>query len=72
MKIDGSLVKNIAQEKNDKAIVNLINEIAHMMNIKTIAEFVEDDETLAQLKEIGIDYAQGYGIARPSDLESKE
>ena len=72
LKIDGSLVKNIAQEKNDKAIVNLINEIAHMMNIKTIAEFVEDDETLAQLKEIGIDYAQGYGIARPSDLESKE
>jgi len=38
------------------------------MNFKTIAEFVEDSETLQALKEIGVDYAQGYGISRPKIL----
>ncbi|WP_354624045.1 EAL domain-containing protein [Psychromonas sp. MME2] len=65
LKIDGSLVKNIVTEKTDLAIVRSINDIAHMMNIKTIAEFVENQEICDLLEEIGVDYVQGYGIEKP-------
>ena len=47
-----------------------INQIARKLNIKTIAELVETDETIAKLREIGIDYAQGFGIAQPTALDS--
>jgi EAL domain-containing protein (putative c-di-GMP-specific phosphodiesterase class I) len=50
-------------------MVKSINDIGHVMKKKTIAEFVEDDATLDLLKEIGVDYAQGYGIALPIPLE---
>jgi len=46
---------------NDHAVVKSINEKSHCMGKKTIAEFVEDEETLEILREIGIDYAQGWG-----------
>lgn len=68
LKIDGSLVKNIVRDPNDLAIVQFINHIAHMMGMQTIAEFVEDEQTLACLQSIGVDYAQGYGIAKPEPL----
>jgi diguanylate cyclase (GGDEF)-like protein/PAS domain S-box-containing protein len=68
LKIDGSLVKNIVQEKCDRSIVRLINEIAHMMGMETIAEFVENDEILEKLTEIGVDYVQGYRISKPTNL----
>ena len=47
-----------------KAIV----EISEKLGVRTIAEFVEDDKTLVALKEAGIDYAQGFGIDRPSPI----
>ena len=65
LKIDGSLIKNILSEKYDRAIVNSINEIAHLMGIKTIAEFVDSDEVLKHLGKISIDYAQGYFLGQP-------
>lgn len=64
LKIDGIFVKDIKTNPNDYAVVKSINEIGHFMGKKTIAEYVEDDEILEILREIGVDFAQGYGIER--------
>ncbi|KAM3090666.1 EAL domain-containing protein [Phormidesmis sp. 146-35] len=64
LKIDGSFVKEIAHDFVASAMVEAINHIGHVMQLKTIAE-CEDDETLAKVKAIGFDYAQGYKIAKP-------
>ena len=72
LKIDGSLIKSIVNEPSDRAIVDAVNCIAQMMGMKTIAEFVENPEILAILTEIGIDYAQGYGIGKPVICNSLE
>ena len=68
VKIDGVFVRNLADSPGDYAVVRSINEIGHYMGKKTIAEFVESDEILALLREIGVDYAQGFGIHRPTPL----
>ncbi len=68
LKIDGSFVREIANDSIDLAMVRSINEIGHVMGKKTIAEFVEDQDVLALLKVVGVDYAQGYGIGRPTPL----
>jgi diguanylate cyclase (GGDEF)-like protein/PAS domain S-box-containing protein len=65
LKIDGAFVKNMVNNDKDRAIVRSINEIAKVMGMQTIAEFVENCEILEILKDIGIDYAQGYGIGEP-------
>ena len=65
LKIDGTFVKNISHNLISQAIVEGFNGIAHAMNLKTIAEFVEDETILEKLQEIGVDYAQGYGIGHP-------
>lgn len=57
-------------EPTDKAIVESINSIAHMMGMKTIAEFVENDEIRSILSDIGVDYVQGYGVHKPEACES--
>lgn len=67
LKIDGSLIKNITNESTDRAIVASIHSIAHMMGMKTIAEFVENDKVRAVLETMGIDYVQGYGVGIPED-----
>lgn len=71
LKIDGDLIKNIATVESDREIIFLINELAHKMGMKTIAEFVENDEILQQLHVIGVDYAQGYGVGRPEPLATQ-
>ncbi len=68
VKIDGVFVKELVTSPGDYAVVRSINEIGHYLGKKTIAEFVENDEILAQLREIGVDYAQGYGIEKPGLL----
>lgn len=68
LKIDGSFVKNIVKDKVNRVTVEYFNHIAKIMNIKTVAEFVEDEATLKQLQGIGVDYAQGYGISQPRPL----
>ena len=70
LKIDGSLIKAILNEDYDRAIVNSINEIAHLMGIKTIAELVENERILERLNEINIDYAQGYVTGKPMAIVS--
>ncbi|GEM_PF-948122 len=65
LKIDGMFVKNILDDKVDFAMVKMINEIGHVMGMKTIAEFVENDEILATIGTLGVNYAQGYGVEKP-------
>ena len=65
LKIDGNIIKNISQNTADKAMVAAINQIGKVMNIEIIAKHVENAFTLNQLKEIGIDYAQGFYIDEP-------
>jgi diguanylate cyclase (GGDEF)-like protein/PAS domain S-box-containing protein len=69
IKLDGYFVKNMVTDKLDRTMVEAINKIGHSMNIETIAEFVEDEPTLAAVRETGIDYAQGYAIAKPAPFE---
>ena len=70
VKIDGVFVKDLNNNPSDYAVVRSINEIGHYLGKKTIAEFVENDAILAQLREIGVDYAQGYGIEKPGLLSN--
>jgi len=67
IKIDGTFVKDILNDPMDMAIVTSINNIAHSLGKKTVAEFVENLEILKQLKKIGVDYVQGYYISHPLD-----
>ena len=69
LKIDGSFVRNIAHNSIDQAMVAAINNIGHVMGLATIAEFVESDDIKSLLRAQGVDFGQGYGIARPVPLE---
>jgi len=68
VKIDGVFVRDMAADPMDYAIVEAINRIAHILGLKTVAEFVEDEATLTRLRALGVDYAQGYFIAKPEAL----
>jgi diguanylate cyclase (GGDEF)-like protein/PAS domain S-box-containing protein len=68
LKIDGSFVRNMLNDPVDRAMVESINHIGHLMGLRTIAEYVESDQILEHLIDMGVDYAQGYGIVRPSPL----
>jgi diguanylate cyclase (GGDEF)-like protein len=69
LKIDGMFVKAIVNNKIDRAMVESINNVGHVMGLHTIAEYAENDEIINMLKEIGVDYAQGYGVAKPELFE---
>ena len=65
VKIDGSIVGDIVDSPKDLALVKSINEIGHFLGKKTVAVFVENDDILTRLRQIGVDYAQGNGIEAP-------
>lgn len=67
IKIDGNLIRNIASDMVNKSMVRTISHVGHMLNLKIVAEWVEDDATLATLSELGVDYAQGFHISKPDD-----
>lgn len=69
LKIDGSFISEISRDPIDRAMVQSINEIGHVMGKETIAEFVESEEILEILREIGVDHAQGFHVGRPELLE---
>ena len=69
LKIDGVFVKGIADDPIDYAMVKSIHEVGKVMGKKTVAEFVEDEDVELKLKEIGVDYSQGYGIAKPCPID---
>ena len=68
LKIDGSFVRDIIDDPVDHAMVAAINQVGHIMGVKTVAEFVENETVLERLRMIGIDYVQGYAIGRPEPL----
>ena len=70
LKIDGIFIQELANNRIDQAMVASINNIGHIMGLKTIAEFVEDAATLNILRQIGVDYVQGYYLSRPEPMES--
>ncbi len=65
LKIDGTFIINLVSDPVDQALVKSMIEIAHTLGKKTVAEFVENAETLALLREYRIDFAQGYYVGRP-------
>ncbi|MBI5460717.1 MAG: EAL domain-containing protein [Gammaproteobacteria bacterium] len=69
LKIDGTFVRGIANDPVNRTLVGNINDIGHLLGKHTIAEYAEDEATLAVLQELGVDYAQGYGISKPQPLE---
>jgi EAL domain-containing protein (putative c-di-GMP-specific phosphodiesterase class I) len=69
LKIDGSFVRDMLSDPIDNAMVEAINQIGHVMGKRTIAEYVEHEGILMRLRELGVDYAQGYGIAMPKPFE---
>lgn len=70
LKIDGEFIRALDAESPNEAIVRSIRDVARSMGMRTIAEFVETDEVRQHLAEIGIDFGQGFGIARPGPLPS--
>ncbi len=69
LKIDGMFVKDIVDDPVSLAMVKSINDLGHVMGKQTIAEFVENDDILEKLREIGVDFAQGYGIDMPRPID---
>ncbi|MBN2618535.1 MAG: EAL domain-containing protein [Spirochaetales bacterium] len=70
LKIDGSFIKDIVKDPISRAMVESINSIGHTMKMKTIAEFVENNEVLDELIEIGVDYFQGFVFSKPTPIEN--
>jgi diguanylate cyclase (GGDEF)-like protein len=69
IKIDASLISNIDRDMNSQIMVETIVGLAHKLNIQTIAEYVSSKEILDVVKRLNVDYAQGYHIGKPEDIE---
>ncbi len=69
LKIDGSFIGNIGKDRVNGSMVYAIQNIARLLSMKTIAERVESEEELAHLEALGVNYAQGYLLARPQPIE---
>jgi EAL domain-containing protein (putative c-di-GMP-specific phosphodiesterase class I) len=72
LKIDGSFIRTMAEDRVVRAMAEAINRVAHVMAIETVAECAETAPILALLKELGVDHAQGYALARPQPLLEAE
>jgi EAL domain-containing protein (putative c-di-GMP-specific phosphodiesterase class I) len=69
IKIDGEFVRNMGNDNMSRAIVEAINNIGHVAGLMTIGEHAESEEILQDLKNIGVDFAQGYALEKPVDIE---
>lgn len=70
LKIDGAFVRDIANNAIDRSMVEAIHRIGHQMNLRTVAEYVESDQILELLRQMGVDYVQGNGVHQPEPLEN--
>src|SRR5215472_3531861 len=68
LKIDGSFMRNLAQDSVNQAMVTAMIKLARTLNFKVIAEQVEDEEALEAVRKMGVDYVQGYAVGRPQLL----
>ena len=69
LKIDGSFVRKIESEPVDRALVESINHMGHVLGLATIAEWAETPQVVETLRAMGVDYAQGYGVGKPVALD---
>jgi EAL domain-containing protein (putative c-di-GMP-specific phosphodiesterase class I) len=69
LKIDGTYIRNILNDKTDQALTASMVDVAHALGLKVIAEYVDSEATYAWLKEIGVDYVQGYWVHKPERLD---
>ena len=69
IKIDASLISNIDRDLSSQIMVETIVELAHKLNILTIAEFVSTEEIYTMVKDLGVDYAQGFHLGKPLDIK---
>ena len=70
LKIDGSFIRDITQNRISESMVAAITQVAKVMELKTVAEYVETEESWKLVKELGVDFAQGHFISMPVTLDS--
>lgn len=70
VKIDGSFIRDIMTDRNSKATVRAIVELAKGLGIQTVAEYVETDVIAREVRLLGVDYAQGFGVGKPEPLSN--
>jgi EAL domain-containing protein (putative c-di-GMP-specific phosphodiesterase class I) len=70
LKIDGSFIRDLVEDPLDDAAVRCFVDVARVVGVRTVAEFVDRPEVLARVREIGIDYAQGFLLYRPEPIEN--
>ncbi len=68
LKIDGSFVRNIVDDPIDRAMADTINRVGHIMGLQTVGEYAETAAVIQELRALGVDFAQGYGVQRPQIL----
>jgi diguanylate cyclase (GGDEF)-like protein len=69
LKIDGSFIRDITDNRISESMVAAITQVAKVMKLKTVAEYVESQKTMSLIKKIGVDFAQGYAIGKPSAVD---
>jgi diguanylate cyclase (GGDEF)-like protein/PAS domain S-box-containing protein len=69
LKIDGEFIVNLVSSSTDQLLVQAVVDIARGLGTQTVAEFVGDDETVELLRQLGVDYGQGYHLGRPEDVQ---
>ncbi|MFP5409692.1 MAG: DUF1631 family protein [Gammaproteobacteria bacterium] len=70
LKIDGTYIRNILTDRTDQALTASMVDVAHALGIKVIAEYVDSEATFAWLKDLGVDYVQGYWVHEPQPLDT--
>jgi len=70
LKIDGTYIRNILNDKTDQALTASMVDVAHALGIKVIAEYVDSEATFAWLRDLGVDYVQGYWVHEPQPLDT--
>ncbi len=68
LKIDGAFVGGLLTHREDEVLVRSLVQVARELGKKTVAEFVEDAQTLEKVRELGVDYAQGFHVGRPEPM----
>ena len=69
LKIDGGFIRDITENRISESMVAAITQVAKVMGLETVAEYVESQETRAVVEELGVDFAQGHAIGKPVPLD---
>jgi len=69
LKIDGSLIKNIERNENNCKLVKALTNMVKIFDLSIVAEFVENEKIAEILRDLGIDYLQGYYFSKPKNIE---